>query len=93
LTDVLIRGKPSQRFESFGKITSHQERAEMMFQVRVGLIIVSMNRGFFESSIHVLHLAIRPEMVSVGQPVGDGVFLTDACKDVLEGICILFSDL
>jgi hypothetical protein len=62
----------------------------MMFQVLIGLLIISMDRGFFESSVHVPHLAIRPEMVSVGQPVDDGVLLTDACKDVLEGISILF---
>jgi hypothetical protein len=62
----------------------------MLFQVLMGLIIVFFDRGFFESSIHTLHLAMSPGMMSFGQPMGDGVFLTDACKDVCEGIFILF---
>jgi len=89
LTDVLIRGKPSQRFESFGKVISHQKRVEMLFQVLMGLIIVFFDCGFFESSIHTLHLTISPGMISFGQTMGDGVFITDACKDVFEGILIL----
>jgi hypothetical protein len=68
----------------------HQERVEMLFQVLMSPRIVFLDRGFFESSIHVLHLAICPGMISLGQPMGDGVSLTYACKGVCEGIFILF---
>jgi len=89
LTDVLIRGKPSQRFESFGKVISHQERVELLFQVLMGLIVVFLDRGFSARSIHALRLAIRPGMISFGRPMGDGVLLTYAGKDGFAGIFIL----
>jgi hypothetical protein len=86
LTNIFIRGTPSEGFESLGEVVRHQEGVEVCFQVLMGLIIVFFNCRFLERSIHALHLAIGPGMVSFGQPMGDCVFLTDACKDVLEGI-------
>jgi hypothetical protein len=89
LTDALIGGKPSQGFVSFGNMIGHQKRVEMLVQVLMGLIRGCFHRSFFASSIQTLYVALRPGVMSVGQPRGDGVFITDACKAVCEGLLLL----
>jgi hypothetical protein len=88
LTDVFIGGKPSEGCKSLGEVGRHQEGLEVRFQAPMGLVIVCFDRGFLEGSIHALHLAIGPGMMGCGQPLSDGVFLIDPCKDVFEGIFI-----
>jgi hypothetical protein len=89
LTEIFIGGKPSEGVASLGEGVSHQEGVEVLFQVLMGLVIVCCDRGFLEGAMHALHLAIGPGMLGFGQPMGDGVCITDSCQDVFEGICIL----
>ena len=77
-TDIFIGGKPSEGCESLRDVRRHQKGVEVLRQRLMGLVIVCFDRGFLEGSIHALHLAMRPGMSGFGQPMGDGVFLTDA---------------
>jgi hypothetical protein len=91
LTDVLIGGKPSERFEPLGEVISHQEGREVLFEVLMGLVIVFFDRGFLQGSIHALHLAIGPGMVGFGETVLDAIVLADAIEKMVEGILIAFA--
>ena len=52
------------------------------------LIIELFDCGFFEGAGHTLDLAIGPGMIGLGRPIGHGVFITDQCKNMCEGILI-----
>lgn len=54
------------------------------------LIIEFFDCGFFEGAVHALDLAIGPGMIGFGQPMYNGMFIADPCKDVFEGILIPF---
>ena len=56
LADVFIGSEPSEGFASLSEIVRHQERVEVLLQVLMGLVIVFVDRGFLEGTIHALHL-------------------------------------
>ena len=89
VTDIFIGGKPFESVESLSEVVRPQESVEGLLQGLMGLVIVCFDRGFLEGSIHALPLAIGPGMIGFGQPMGHGVFITDACNDGCEGILIL----
>ena len=58
LTDIFIRSKPSEGFESVGEIIGHQRRVEVLFSVLMRLVIEFFDRGFFEGAVHAFGLAV-----------------------------------
>jgi hypothetical protein len=91
LTDVLIRGKPLESFESLGEIVCHQEGIKVLFKVLMCLIVVFLHGSVFERAVHAFHLAIGPGMVGFGEAVPDAILLTDAVKNMGEGLLIAFA--
>ena len=75
-------------FESLGEIAGHREGIEVLLGVLMRLIIELFDCGFFEGAGHTLDLAIGPGMIGLGRPIGHGVFFTDQCKNMCEGILI-----
>ena len=86
--DVLIRCESFERFESLGEVIGQQECIQVFFQVLVGLVGIFFHRGVCERAVHAFHLAIRPGLVGVGQPMVEAILLTDASKDMLKCVWI-----
>jgi hypothetical protein len=91
LTDVFIRGKPSEGFESLGEIVGRQEGIEVLFEVLMRLAIEFSDRGFFEGAVHALDLAIGPGVIGFGEAVPHPILLADAVENMREGIVIAFA--
>jgi hypothetical protein len=88
LTDVLISGESLKRFESLGEVIGHQEAMQMLFQVVMSLVVILFHGGVFERAVHAFHLAIRPEMVGFGQPMGNAMLTTDTIKDTVRSVSV-----
>lgn len=52
----------------------------MSSELVVAVVVVAMNCGFFDGSVHALDLAVGPGMVGFGKPVFDGVAKADAVE-------------
>lgn len=91
VTDLCIRGKPSEGFESFGEVVSHQEGLQMFPQVLMGLVRVFLHGGFFEGSIHPFALAVRPRMIHLGQTWRDALLTAHTLETMTQGIVIAAS--
>jgi hypothetical protein len=91
LTDIFIRSKPSEAFESLGEIIGHQEGVEVLFEVLMRLVIAFLDRGFFVGAVHALDLAVGPGMIRCGEAMLTAMRLAYTPKDMLEGICILLA--
>ena len=88
LADVLIRRKSLERFESLCEIIGHQKGIQMLFQVVMGVVVILFYSSLFERTVHPFHLAIGPGMVGLSQPMVNPMFITDAIKDMVEGVDI-----
>jgi hypothetical protein len=86
--DVLIWCKALERCESLRKIIGHQESMQMLFQVVMGLVVILFHGGIFARTVHTFHLAIGPGMVGFGQPMVNTMLMTDAIKDMVQGLAI-----
>jgi hypothetical protein len=60
----------------------------MLFQVVMGLAVILFHGVVFERAVHAFHLTIRPGMVGFGQPMVDGILITDAIKDMVKCLYI-----
>jgi hypothetical protein len=89
--DVFIRGESLERFEARGAMIGHQEGLQMRFQVVMSLVVILVHGGVFARAVHAFHWAIRPGMVGCGEPMVDGIRMTDASKNMLKGLDITFA--
>ncbi len=63
----------------------------MLFKLSMRSIVIALDGGFFEGSVHSLYLSVCPWMIDFGQPVFDVMFSTYAIKDMRESVFILFA--
>lgn len=73
---------PSQGLEVSGEVVSHHEGQYLRLQRSEVGIVMRLDGGVFDRSVHALDLAIDPRVVDLGQPMFDGVFVTDTIKNV-----------
>ena len=66
LDDELIRCKSVQCFQPFCKIAGAQESVHMFLQLSAIFIVIAINRGFFDGSVHTFHLSICSGVVTFG---------------------------
>jgi hypothetical protein len=85
---IAIWYKALQRFESLRAIIGHSKSRQMPFQVVMGFVVIPFHGGRFARTVHPFHLAIGPGMVGFGQPMVKPMFMTDAIKDMVNGIDI-----
>lgn len=71
---------PSQGLEVSGEVVSHHEGQYLRLQRSEVGIVMRLDGGVFDRSVHALDLAIDPRVVDLGQPMFDGVFVTDTIK-------------
>ena len=66
LADVLAWGESFQGLETSGEIVGHQEGNQMVTKLLMSIVVVAIDGGFLECSIHALDLAFCPRMVRFG---------------------------
>lgn len=54
----------------------------MGFELAVAVVVIALNGGVFDGSVHAFHLAIGPGMFDFGQPVFNAVFTAAHVKHV-----------
>lgn len=52
----------------------------MLFELLVRFIVITFDRGFFNSSIHSLNLTVRPRVIDFCQTMFNSVLSADAVK-------------
>lgn len=60
----------------------------MVAKLLMGIVVVAVNGGILERSVHPLHLTIGPGMIGLGQTMLNTVLGTDPVKQQFEGITI-----
>src|ERR1700757_4624617 len=58
--DEFVGGKAAESLESFGEVVGSDEVAEMNAQLAMAVVVVALNRGFFDGAVHTLDLAVGP---------------------------------
>ena len=66
----------------------------MLFELSLGLVMISANGGFLDGAVHPLDLSVGPRMIGFGQSVvdvvaGTGVFKGMSPKDLASGYGLL----
>ena len=83
-TDVFIGCQAFQGFEATRVIIGVHKISEMVLELLVVVVMITLNSCLFDGSIHAFHLAIGPGMLDIGKPVLNAVLIADPVKDVLE---------
>ncbi len=74
LANVFIGRESLQRLQTFGKVVGHQESRQMLPELLMGIVVVTIDRRLFERAVHPLDLTIRPGMIGLGQAMLNPVF-------------------
>ena len=69
VADELVGTSTLQSLKPLGEIVGIKKSLEVLSQLRMGLIEVSVHRLFFEGAVHPLNLPVRPRLVWLGQPM------------------------
>ena len=84
---MLIGGQASEGLKPFREVVGHQEGVEVRFELCVRTIVVALNGGLLECSVHPLNLTIGPRMVWLGQPVLNAVRITEHVEHMGAPAC------
>ena len=63
----------------------------MCFELFICAVVVALDGGLFDSSVHAFHLAVGPGMIDFGQAVFNVMFLANMVKEVHRCRLILFA--
>ena len=75
--DEFVGGKAAESLESFGEVVGSDEVAEVNAQLVMAVVVVALNRGFFDGAVHTLDLAVSPGMIGFGKSMVDAMQQTD----------------
>ncbi len=54
----------------------------------MGVVVVTIDRRFFEGTVHALNLTIRPRVIRLSQPMFNPVLGADAVKQQGKGVAV-----
>ena len=77
ITDEFIGTSPLQGLQSFAKIVCLQEYLQVLTQLFIVLIKVTIDRIFFDASVGALDLSVGPRMIRFGQAMFNPARFTD----------------
>ena len=63
----------------------------MCFELFMCAVVVSLDGGLFDGSVHAFHLAVGPGVIDFGQAVFNVMFLANTVKEVHRCGFILFA--
>ena len=72
--DVFVRREALQGLQPPSVVVGIDEVGEVSFELIVSIVMIALDGRFFDCSVHVLDLAIRPWMLDLGQPMFDAIF-------------------
>jgi hypothetical protein len=59
----------------------------MGFELAVAVVVIALDGGVFDGSVHAFHLAISPGVLDFGQPVSNAVFTATHVEHVGHVCC------
>ena len=65
LADVLVGCQPPKHFESFGEVIGRKELSQMLLELLMRLIVITLDRRLFDCSVHSLDLAVSPWVIDL----------------------------
>ena len=71
--DEFVGGEAAESLESFGEVVGSDEVAEVNAPLVMAVVVVALNRGFFDGAVHTLDLAVGPGVVRFGKSVVDAM--------------------
>jgi hypothetical protein len=74
-------------FESPSEVVGCDEVGQMPLKVIVAVLEEAFDGGFLDGAIHPLDLAVRPEMIWLGEPVFDATAATHAVEGMSAEAC------
>ena len=77
LKDVFVRREAAQGLEPAGMVVGIQEELQMRSELLVAVVVVALDGGVLEGSVHALDLTIGPRVIGLGQAVLDVVLAAD----------------
>ena len=86
--DELVWCEAVERLQTPAKVVGVDEVLKVPAQLIVVVIVEALDGGVFDGPVHPFHLAIRPRMVDLGEPVLDAVLVADAIEDVVKRLFV-----
>ena len=85
--DVLVRREATKRLQTLGEVVGHQEGRQMCLQLIVAGVVVALDGGLFQGSVHPLDLSVRPGVMGLCQPMLDAVLPAHEVEHVGSPSC------
>ena len=57
----------------------------------MSVVVITLDRRFFDRAVHPLDLAIGPRMVDLGQAMSDAIVFAEAIEDMFESKTVAFA--
>ncbi len=80
--DEFVGCETFEGLESSAEVIGIDEVAEMSPELRMSVVVIAVNCGFLDGSVHPLDLSVGPRMVWLGQPMFDAIGPTDLVEAV-----------
>ena len=74
---MFVRREAAQGLEPAGMVVGIQEELQMRSELLVAVVVVALDGGVLEGSVHALDLTIGPRVIGLGQAVLDLVLAAD----------------
>ena len=81
-SDVFVRREAAQGLEPAGMVAGVDERLKVLPELVVAVVVVALDRGVLDRSVHPLDLAVGPGVVLLGQAMLDAIFFADLIEAV-----------
>ena len=65
--DEFVSSEATGSFESFDEVASGHEVCRVSVKLSVVVVVVALNGGLFDGSIHAFDLAVDPRMIGFGR--------------------------
>ena len=80
--DVFVRCEAFERLEASAVIVGADEVGEVALQLTMAIVVIALDGGFLDRSVHAFDLAIRPRMLDLGQPMLNAILMAAHVKHV-----------
>jgi hypothetical protein len=80
LTDELVGRQSTKGLEAASEVIGGDEVREVVVQLLLAFVVIALDGGLFESSVHSFDLPLGPWMVGLGEPMLDAVLSARAVE-------------
>src|ERR1700679_2924561 len=86
-TEVFIGRESFEGLESPGEVVGSEEVVQVLFELVMGVVEVSLHRSVLDGSIHAFDLPVCPWMVGLGEAVFDSMNEAEPVEGVSAEAC------